>query len=42
MRVVPTAAGCAVLMLPLLPATATSQEMDKGDLGMVMTVQGTT
>jgi len=34
-----TAAGCAALMLPLLPVTAASQEApEPGDLGMVMTV----
>ncbi len=33
-----TAVGCAALMLPLLPATGVSQEMEPGDLGMVMTV----
>jgi hypothetical protein len=26
-------------MLPLLPATASSQEMEQGDLGMVMNVE---
>ena len=39
MRRVLTAVGCAALMLPLLPATASSQEMESGDLGMVMTVE---
>ena len=38
MRRVLTAVGCAALMFPLLPATASSQEMEEGDLGMVMTV----
>ena len=38
MRRVLTAVGCAALMLPLLPAAANSQEMEQGDLGMVMTV----
>ena len=39
MRRVLTAVGCAALMLPLLPATASSQEMESGDLGMVMMVE---
>lgn len=38
MRRVLTAVGCAALMLPLLPATASSQDMEQGELGMVMTV----
>ena len=39
MRRVLTAVGCAALMLPLLPATASSQETEPGDLGMVMTIE---
>lgn len=39
MRRVLTAVGCAALLLPLLPAAGSSQEMEKGDLGMVMTVE---
>jgi len=39
MRRVLTAVGCAALMLPVLPASASSQEMEQGDLGMVMNVE---
>lgn len=37
-RLVSTLA-CAALMLPVLPAAASAQEMEPGDLGMVMTVE---
>ena len=33
------AVACAALSLPLVPATAEAQEMEQGDLGMVMTVE---
>lgn len=39
MRRVVTMLGCAVLLLPLLPTPAVSQEMERGDLGMVMMVE---
>ena len=39
MRRVLTAVGCAAMMLPLLPATASSQDMEEGDLGMIMRVE---
>ena len=39
MRRVLTAVGCAALMLPLLAAPASAQEMEQGDLGMLMQVE---